>query len=418
MSQLLRASFLLTGLSVATGILGYAFQVIMGRLLAPEHFTVFSAMMSLGMVCSSPLAAMVMVLARRVASLRAADDLHAVRTLYQRSNTRIALGITVFAVVVFLLLRPAQIYLRAPDALSLWLFWGCVSLLAFFLANSGFLQGLQCFAWLGGLGVFAVVTKVVACVAMIQWLGWSLHGALGGVLVSTLVSSWAGALVIRRQLPTVGDGTSGVRGRVNLRSVVPVIVANVAFAAMTQLDVVLVNHYFSHEVASQYAAAAILGKAILYLPGGIVSALFPMVAEDQAKSRSSMAILRQSVMTTLLLCGAAAFFYALWGPWLVSTLYGGRFPKAGNLLALYGVAMVPITFVLIAKHFMIARGQGFSAGLLFCIAAMEFFAMHLWHPSEETIIGVMAVANMTAALGSAFLIWNTASVHHRHTGPA
>jgi O-antigen/teichoic acid export membrane protein len=416
MSQLLRAGFLLTGLNVAAGILGYAFQVLMGRVLVPEHFTVFSAMMALGMVCSSPLAAMVMVLARRVAALRAADDLQGVRTLFQRTNARLALGITVFAVAFLLLLRPAQIYLRAPDALSVWLFWGCVSVLAFFLANSGFLQGLQCFGWLGGLGVFAVVTKIVACVAMIQWLGWSLHGALGGVLVSTLVSSWVGACVIRSRLPTVGNGTSEVLGRVNLRSVVPVIVANVAFAAMTQLDVVLVNHHFNPEIASQYAAAAILGKAILYLPGGIVVALFPMVAEDQAKSRSSTGILQQSIMATLLLCGAVAFFYAFWGPWLVSVLYGGRFPEAGNLLALYGVAMLPITFVMIAKHFMIARGQSFSAWLLFLIAALEFVVIHFWHPSEESIIGVMAVGNVLAALGSAFFVWIAISVVRRRAG--
>lgn len=406
MSQLLRAGFLLTGLNVAAGILGYAFQVLMGRVLVPEHFTVFSAMMALGMVCSSPLAAMVMVLARRVAALRAADDLQGVRALFQRTNARLALGITVFAVAFLLLLRPAQIYLRAPDALSVWLFWGCVSLLAFFLANSGFLQGLQCFGWLGGLGVFAVVTKIVACVAMIQWLGWSLHGALGGVLVSTLVSSRVGACVIRSRLPTVGNGTSEVRGRVNLRSVVPVIVANVAFAAMTQLDVVLVNHHFNPEIASQYAAAAILGKAILYLPGGIVVALFPMVAEDQTKSRSSTGILQQSIMATLLLCGAVAFFYAFWGPWLVSVLYGGRFPEAGNLLALYGVAMLPIAFVMIAKHFLIAKGRLLFAWVFLAVAWLQIAVIHSWHPSAYAVLITVGAGNMLLAVASSFVLYS------------
>ena len=53
-----------------------------------------------------------------------------------------------------------------------------------------------------------------------------------------------------------------------LGSILPVIVANISFAIMTQADMVLVNYHFSSEIAGEYAAASILGKAVLYLRVG------------------------------------------------------------------------------------------------------------------------------------------------------
>jgi O-antigen/teichoic acid export membrane protein len=56
-----------------------------------------------------------------------------------------------------------------------------------------------------------------------------------------------------------------------------------AFTPLTQADMVLVNRYFpAQDAAGIYASAAVLGKAVMYIPGAIILALFPMVSEQYA----------------------------------------------------------------------------------------------------------------------------------------
>ena len=62
-SAWLRSGLLLTGLNLAAGGLGYVYQVLMGRLLTPADFALFTALMALAVICAAPLNALVMLLA-------------------------------------------------------------------------------------------------------------------------------------------------------------------------------------------------------------------------------------------------------------------------------------------------------------------------------------------------------------------
>ena len=59
--KLARASAWLFIGGIAVGILGYVFQVLMGRLLSTQEYGLFSAMMALFTVLAAPLATLMMV---------------------------------------------------------------------------------------------------------------------------------------------------------------------------------------------------------------------------------------------------------------------------------------------------------------------------------------------------------------------
>jgi O-antigen/teichoic acid export membrane protein len=177
-----------------------------------------------------------------------------------------------------------------------------------------------------------------------------------------------------------------------------VLIASVAFTAMTQLDMVLVNHYFDADQAGQYAAASVLGKAVLYLPGGLVIALYPMVAGRHAARQGSSHLLAQSALAALMVCGAAALLYWLLGPWLVGLLYGAAYAPAGDLLALYGWAVLPMALVMVAEHFLIAQGRVLFAWLFLAIAPLQLLAIHLWHPNLPSVILVVGGGGAVMAL--------------------
>ena len=410
-SRLIRAGSVLTVLNLATGAIGYLFQVLMGRVLYPEDFVVLNALMAVGMVACSPLAGLGLVLTRQVAVVQTAGDGGRLRVLYRTIGIRL-LVVCVAGLGLLQVCSPAvRQYLRIRDDLSLWLFGGILMLTAFVFLNNAFLQGMQRFGWLGGLGVGAAVIKSVLCLLFVTTCGWGLHGALGGVLATMVCVGAAGAWAIVEGASA--NGTSDQEVPPFAIHLIPALIAgNIALVAMTQLDIVLVNHYFEPDASSRYTAVSILGKAVLYLPAGLATAIYPMAVENRAKRRGSRDIVLQSVAATLVLCGGAALVYRMAGERIISVLFGENYVQAGHLLAMYGLAMVPMGVAIVAKHFLIAISRTLFAWVFVAAAAVEVAVIHVWHPSLEAVIAVIAVCNALLAVIGCFILASSLDASH------
>jgi O-antigen/teichoic acid export membrane protein len=392
-NKLLQAGFWLSGAGVVGGVLGYVFQVLMGRLLSPAEFALFSAIMALTVFFMSPLGALNMLVSRRVSILRALAQHHAMRHLYLRTHQALALSGLCFLALMAIALPHIQNYLKAPDTLPIWIFSMVILFGAMTILNNAFFQGQQQFTWLGASGVVGVSIKIIFSVILIS-LGWGISGAVLGVLLSIILMWLLGTAYTLKKLPSHGTAGPQAVEPFPISIVVPVLIANVAFAIMTQLDMVLVNHYFDAEQAGMYAAASVLGKAVLYLPGGLVMVMFPMVAEQHANDKGSAHLLMQAAGATLLVCGAAALFYGLLGPWLVQVFYGQQYAAAGKLLGLYGWAILPMAMVMVAEHFLIAKGRILFAWLFLAVAPLQLLIIHLWHPNLESVILVLGAGGI------------------------
>ena len=410
-SRLLWAGSLLTVLSLATGFLGYAFQVLMGRVLFCDDFVVFNALMAVVMVVCSPLASLGLVLTRQVALVRASGDGGRLRILYRTVSDRLLLACVAGIAAIFVGSPWVRQYLRIRDDESLWLFGGILGSTAFVFLNNAFLQGLQRFAWLGGLGVVAVVIKVGLCVVFVTVFGWGLNGALGGVLAAMVCVWVAGARAILADAPG-GDAGEQELPPFAVHLIPALIAGNVAFVAMTQLDIVLVNHYFEPELSSQYTAAAILGKAVLYLPAGLAMAIYPMVVEDRARGQGSRGLATQAVTATLVLCGSAALVYRVAGSWITGFLFGEAYAQAGHLLAMYGLAMVPMGVAILLNHFLVATGRTLLAWLFVAAALVEVGVIHVWHPGLESVIAVIAACNLLLAISGCSILASVSDASH------
>jgi O-antigen/teichoic acid export membrane protein len=123
-----------------------------------------------------------------------------------------------------------------------------------------------------------------------------------------------------------------------------------------------------------------------------------MAVENGAKRRGSRDIVLQAVAATLVLCGGAALVYRMAGERVISVLFGENYVQAGHLLAMYGLAMVPMGVAIVAKHFLIAISRTLFAWVFVAAAAVEVAVIHVWHPSLEAVIAVIAVCNALLAV--------------------
>lgn len=399
LGELVRAGGILTGATLITGLCGYVFQVLMARLLG-DSYAVFGAFNALSMLLLSPLGAVAILVVRRVAAAVVHGAFGEVRRVYRGALAGVGLAGLAVCLLTAAFLPAIRAYLRAPDAASVWLVCVITILSAFEGINVAFLQGLKRFAWLGVIHPASVLVKIAAAVPCVAVLGWGLNGALFGWCVSALVAAVVGGAVVWAEVRGRDGSTPAPPSgpRFSARAILPVAVASLAISAMTQLDMVLVNHYFDPLAASRYAAASILGKIVLYLPGGVVTALLPLVSQRHARSESGAGELRQALLITGVVCGSAAIFFGLAGRRVVQAVYGPDLAEAGVLLQMYGFAMLPITIVMVVENFLMAQGRTLFAWLFLVACPLQVWAIHVWHPSLAAVIGVIGLLN-TALVG-------------------
>lgn len=400
---------LLTIFGVLNGVLNYAFQLLMGEVLSAEEFLNFNAMIALGLLSGSPFGAVQTVATQYVATLSATSDKGVVSQLFRRLAPRVWLAVFAGALLVAAGGLFVTEWLRFPDALSFWLLIAIVAVNLLLAANTTFLQGLRRFLWLGSLPVTNVLLRMVCCGLLAGSLGWGLHGGLIGFAAGGAICVAIGGAVLASGKRDVPHHAAKLP-RFPFKLVPPVIAATFGLASMTQIDLVLVNRFFEPAVASQYALAAVLGKAVLYLPMGLFTAILPTVAASHARHIDGRRQARQAMLATLGLAGSAAVACAVLGPWFVNLLYGEKYGNAGRLLGFYGFAMVPMGVALVSQAYVVAKGRPAFSWIISVFAIAELAMLSVWHPSLEAVIGTIAAFHTGLAVAGATLVMITASV--------
>lgn len=401
-SKLSRSSAILFAGALMAGILGYVFHVLMGRMLPEGDYGLLTSTIAVTTVLSVPTSAMTMIITRTVAGYRAHDDEGSIAQLYSRTVRGMLVFCGLFLAAYALAASSIQQFLRAPTPTPVYLLGVLVVFSLIVPIGLAVLQGMQRFVVFALSHLLAIGSKILLCMLLV-WLGYGVSGAISGIILSLAVM-W---LFINLQTHASVHSVKPPQGEYHYprHFMLYVMVASVAFVSMTQMDMVMVRYYFDADESGIYAAASVLGKAVLYLPGAVVTALFPMVAENSALKKASASLLLNAVVLTLALSGAGALIYLLFAPELVTMLYGERYAQAGEVLRYFGLAMIPMALVLVAENFLIAQGRVFFVYLLLIVAPLQILAIHFFHQSLLMVVAILAIGGWVLALVGYGMMW-------------
>ncbi|WP_162299648.1 oligosaccharide flippase family protein [Marinospirillum perlucidum] len=390
---MISASIVLTFTNLLTGMLGYIYQILMGRNLSPLEFGAFSAIMAAFMFASSPLGAVMMILSRRVTELSVLCEREKIFQLLKKSYiVFICAAIALFFAGYFFTDKLGIIF-KVNDDYVIYAFFALLAANFFFVINNSFFQGLKHFNFLAVTALSSISMKILFSLILI-YVGCGIFGAIAGGVVSLIFIVFSGIYLIYKRINSIpiSSNNNNDGNWLSLNSIIPVLVANVAFAGMTQLDMVIVNHMFSTGSAGVYAAASVLGKAILYIPGGIVLALFPYVAEKHANNLSSNVILIQSLFAAFVCCGFAAMLYWFFSDYLIVFLYGDAYADASKLLAWYGLAIMPMALVLVVEHYLIAKKEVLFTWLFLIFAPVQVLLIYYFSTNLVSVIFIFGAS--------------------------
>lgn len=394
--KLARASGLMFISIMAAGILGYVFQIIMGRMLSITEYGLFITLMALLQIISVPLSTVNMVVSRQASEYFAKNQIGRIAEMFWWITQRVLL----FGLAAMLCTLPfipwLRDYFRLESIVPVWTFLFVAFTFLFAPINVAFLQAQQNFRWLALNFLGTHSFKILFC-GLLVYAGLKLNGALIGMVLASL-SIWLVTYWPLRRLVAQPAGTIAVGGYLSFFGAIPVLVANISFIAMTQLDIILVNYFYSAPQAGVYAAAAILGKAVLHLPGAIVIALFPMVAENESRAQSSAHLFLNAMVMSAGLSGVGALIYYFFADNIMLLFFGQKYQGAAELLKFYGFAMLPMTLVMVAEHFLIAKGRVIFAFVMLLGIPFVLLATQIYHDHLIDMVYILTASSWGLAL--------------------
>ncbi len=348
-------------------IFGYLFQLSMGRMLSVDAYGEMNALMSLMIIFGIPFGAFMNFFAKQTSTYLSGQKQYKIRQLHKSGIKTILFCMAPLLLLLSFASPFIGDFLNVSYQKVLMVIF-CILFSAMFRVNTGIIQGLQYFKSLAFLGSGANFFKFMFGVFFV-WMGFGVFGAIGAILCAIFVllaySHWR----IISSLPS-----HYCRLNLSFKTVYKyaggLFFANAMFAIMTQGDLILVKHYFSSGDAGLYASAAILGKSVMYLPGAIVMALFPMVAANHHKDASSFGILCKAVGLTVCLSGGGALVLYLYPEFILRVLFGTKYLTAAPVCAIFGIAMVPVALSFLLMNYLLAQGKtGFLFLMGICTAA-------------------------------------------------
>lgn len=399
---LIKSGTILFITSMVGNACNYLFQFFMSRHLSVEDYGAMNAVFSVMVIVGIPTGTIMLVIAKYISVFKAKGEEAKIFSLYQNSLAKMtATGALCF--FVFLIFHN-QItnYLKLNNGWpSIICGFGILGAFAV-TVNLGMLQGLQRFYYFGmGTGLGGLF-KLLAGIILI-FLGFGLNGAVTAPVASvflTFAITIVPLCAYFRKKEAVENSTKDI-----LFYSIPVFLSSIAFAIITNIDLIMIKHLLSPEEAGLYAAVGILGKIVLYLPAAFVLALFPMVSEFHALNRDVFKILDKALLYTIAISMIGILGFVIFPELVIKILFGNKFVTAAPLLKFYGLAMMFMAIICVLISFNLARHKtGFiyslGIGCLLLIVLINFF-----HGSLLTVISVILAVTFCLAAINLWMVY-------------
>jgi O-antigen/teichoic acid export membrane protein len=270
----------------------------------------------------------------------------------------------------------------------------------------GIMQGRQNFMWMGWQMILNAMTRCLAILILVRALGLGISAAIAAVLlgwiVTLLISAW-------QTWPILNGPREPFQWKVWFPGVIPLTLGLAAVSWMLNADLVFAPKIFGEE-SGYYAAAAIIGRAIVFLTGPMTQVMFPKIVHAAAREERT-GVMFQALGATALLGGAAAAFCTIL-PWLpLKIVYDDSYLQVKSLVGLYAWCVLPLTLSTVLVNNLLAHQHYKCVPALVTVALL--YAGTMWLAGDSLgrmppldgfrrLVSIMATYSMLMFLTSAY----------------
>jgi O-antigen/teichoic acid export membrane protein len=373
---------------VVSSAVNYLFNIVMNRLLKTGSFGDLYSMETVFLIVTMCVLAAQTVITKYVAEFEAAGEHGRTRVMVRRfSRWLLIIGAAVLAFSLAVA-WPVSEVLKLGSPLYVVILGTSVAVSVYLILPYGVLQGGQRFIGLGVAYIGAATLRISIGVLLVL-LGLGVYGAIGAGTVAALIVVIVTMYFLRDLFKGPVEVDEEFHPGRAVRFFIPVALAMFFIILLSQMDVVLVKALFEPAEAGNYSYAALAGKAVLFLPEGILLVMFPRVSELRVKGEPTRRVLGWSLLAVSLLVVAVAGFYTIFPGFTAYFFAGEKGSQIVGLVGLFGFAMAMFAIVkLLAFYHLALEKKGFI--WLFVVASVvEVAGIVLFHESLRQVVIVM-----------------------------
>lgn len=369
----------------------YLFNMFAGRLLGPEKYGEFTALISMMMILSVSSIAILTVTMKYSSELVAKKHFQALNILYKKFYRCTAIFALVLIATMLIFVKPIGAFFSINDVVPI-----CITFLYFFfvyllVVNRGILQGGQRFLDLTANTTLEMFLKFLIGTILIK-IGLGVSGAMAGMILATGIVYFLSLIPLNRLLKTK-DENQHEQFIFNKKEIatyaIPVLISSALLMIALNLDIILVKHYFDPATAGVYAAVSTIAKIILYATSPIVSVMFPMITAKRSIGQSYHKLFCFSMLLTIVGALIILGIYTLAPNTIIRVLYGERFvslytflPKVGLFVVLYALVNILANYYLAIKSYIFLYFFAFTLGLQLVLISLN-------HSSLDEVVKIL-----------------------------
>ncbi len=339
--------------ATASGGLMYCVHPIVSRGMPAAEYGVFTALLQVVTLMTVPAGGLQPVIAQQQAAAITEEQQRVVASEF-RAVWKVIFYAWMVSTVVATACWPqmvAALKIENPWAVPVTV---AIGLLAMWMPlTMGLLQGRQNFLWLGwinilnGVGRFGLICLVI--LVFHNWATGAMSAVFFGMALLIVFACWQVRDVWKVE-------TTRVEWKHWLARIVPLTLGLGAAQFMLSADMIFTQKYFPAGQTGYYAAAGMIGRALVFFTQPLTLVMFPKLARSAATGEKSHA-LALALGATVFAGGCAAIACTVL-PWLpLRIIYDKSYLVAAPLVPWFAWCMLPLTLSFVLVNSLMARSR-------------------------------------------------------------
>lgn len=387
-------------------IFSLIYRLAMIRLLTVEEYGTLNSLISSSLILSQFIAPFQPVLTKYFAEYSSKGEWAQFRFLRRRIWRDLGIFSIVIAIIIISLSGEIRGYLNIEE-ISYILLAGAMIICTILLAvPMAVIQGTQAFVSLASISALSAFFKMIIGIGLIMLAGLTVDGALGGMIASPVSAILIGIFLINKYLKS--SPAEGESERIAMLPIykyfIPTALTLGSLWALTNVDVILVKHFFTGQEPGYYSVSQMVGLMVLYLPGAITIVIYPKAAAAHAKSLESrrmlwkgLAVVAGFSLLGVVLCSVA--------PGMILTVLSGKNNlQSRELVPWFAMAMSFFSLSMLVVFYHLAVNNARIAIPLIVLVIAEIITIYFHHPALIDIIYIVLSYSIITFVVSLFML--------------
>ena len=351
MSLLKNSTIVITGV-IISNLLAYVFHFVAGRMLGPEDYGTFGALMALFLLVALPAGALASAVTKFTSRYIAEQQPGKIVQLRKKIQDGVLIFAGAMLLIIILFSPNIAGYLRISSRIPVILV-GVTLIFALLLpVNKGILLGMKKYIALSWNTIIEALSRLLLLLAILL-LGYGVNGAVlaygGAYLIAFLL-----VFPFIREIQTDRTGDQKIEIKPVYRFIFLVLIANLMIQSIINLPSLYVKHFYSSEITGYWTAALNIARISLFITSSISMTMFPVVAGEKDLLKNKKTFGNTALLVFLASSCMAAIFFLV-PEIFIKALYGAEYLGAVPFLQWMGVAMIFIGFLQLRIDYFLAR---------------------------------------------------------------